>query len=296
MKIKNWKIYLKFNKYYLLRLLKIVGILNKFNFVLTRNIHGKSIKVPILGQTGLSNLVDVEEWLYKLYKKLDLIKKGSFIDVGINIGQTLIKIKSINPETVYYGFEPNPTCIYYAHQITKINKFQNVTIFPLGLADSKNLLTLYADNEIATGASILENFRENFKVNFKYSIPVWDFDDIKINLKEVAVVKIDVEGYELEVFKGMLNLLNEGRAFFICEILPVYSLDKQNGRYRYERQKELIMILKSANYKMFLIDEINFKLVSMSDIVVHGDMNRTNYMFCHESDSHILENLNFNVN
>ena len=221
------------------------------------------------------------------------MKKGSLIDVGINIGQTLIKLKSIDKDIIYYGFEPNPACIYYAHQLVKVNNFNKVKIFPLGLADSKSLLTLFADNEIASGASILEKFRENYRANFKYSIPVWNFDDIDINKNEISIVKIDVEGFELEVLKGMTKLLQQAKPIIICEILPIYSLDKENGKYRYNRQNELINLLMENKYKLFLIDEANFKLVHISEIIIHGDMNKTNYVFCHESELDKIKNITF---
>jgi FkbM family methyltransferase len=270
-----------------------MGILDKLNIVVTKNVYGVKTKIPIIGKIGINNMVDGEKWLYSLFKKLHSLKKGSVIDVGINIGQTLIKFKSIDKEIDYYGFEPNPSCIYYAHQLTKVNKFNNVKIYPVGLADAKSLLTLYADNEIASGASILEKFRENYKANFKYSIPVWNFDDIDIETKEVSIVKIDVEGFELEVFKGMSNLLLQSRPYIVCEILPVYSLEKENGKYRYKRQQELVKLLKEHNYEIYLIDENNKKLNHLEEIPVHGDMSKTNYVFSHKEEIKVLSNLAF---
>lgn len=289
-KIKN---YIKYFKYYFFKILQTIGILNKLNIQTTKNVYGIKTKIPLIGNTGLYNLVDGEKWLYLLFKKLYTLKKGSVIDVGINIGQTLIKLKSIDQEVVYYGFEPNPSCIYYAHQLTKANKFKHVSIFPVGLADNKSLLTLYADNEIASGASILEKFRENYRANFKYSIPVWNFDDVGIDPNEISLVKIDVEGFELEVFKGMVHLLKLGRPLIICEILPVYSLEKENGRYRYDRQQELISLLKELQYELFLIDEKNMALIPINDIPVHSDMNKTNYVICHKENVGMINNLQF---
>jgi hypothetical protein len=44
---------------------------------------------------------------------------------------------------------------------------------------------------------------------------------------------------------------------------------------------------------MFLIDELNLKLLKIDEIIIHGDMNRTNYVICHESEKDMLENLYF---
>ena len=39
------------------------------------------------------------------------IENKKFIDVGVNIGQTLLKLKSVSSEIDYIGFEPNPICV-----------------------------------------------------------------------------------------------------------------------------------------------------------------------------------------
>ena len=46
------------------------------------------------------------------YTDMLIIYKG-FIDVGVNVGQTLLKLKSISSEINYLGFEPNPNCVNY---------------------------------------------------------------------------------------------------------------------------------------------------------------------------------------
>jgi len=47
-----------------------------------------------------------------LLKKILLLKDGVFIDIGMNLGQTLIKLKCVDPNIRYFGFEPNPGCVY----------------------------------------------------------------------------------------------------------------------------------------------------------------------------------------
>jgi FkbM family methyltransferase len=291
--MKNFKNYLRYPTYYFLKVLAAIGILKKLNVKVSKNVYGFDVSIPVLGKTGLYNLIDGEPWLFKLFSKIYSIKQGAVIDVGINIGQTLLKFKSIDKNIDYYGFEPNPTCIYYVHQLIINNDFKNVKIFPVGLSDSKKMLTLYADNEIASGASILESFRENYKANFKYSIPVWEFDEVDLPKERVSIVKIDVEGYELEVIKGMIGFLENTKPIVICEILPVYNLEKVNGKYRYERQQELLFILRQIGYEILLIDEADMKLNLINEIPVHGDMGRTNYVLCHKDDLPKMEKLKF---
>lgn len=96
------------------------------------------------------------------------------------------------------------------------------------------------------------------------------------------MIKIDVEGFELEVFKGMLSLLKL-RPLIICEILPVYNIHKENGRKRWERQSKLQGILKENEYSIFLINEQAGTLNYLEDFFAHGSMQQTNYLFVHQS-------------
>ena len=44
-------------------------------------------------------------------------KNGAYLDIGVNIGQTLMKLKSVNPKIEYIGFEPNATCVHYVNKL-----------------------------------------------------------------------------------------------------------------------------------------------------------------------------------
>ena len=152
----------------------------------------------------------------------------------------------------------------------------------MGLSDKSEVVKLYGDNEIASGASIVEGFRQN-KERYKpiHSVPVMSADTIFYNedIRGINFIKVDVEGAELEVIKGFRFLLEKFHPVVIMEILPVYSLDTPNGKMRKEREGKLLDIMKLLNYHLFLIHEKNIRLEKLDDIPVHGDMNRTNYLF-----------------
>ena len=55
----------------------------------------------------------------------------------------------------------------------------------------------------------------------------------------VAVLKVDVEGAELEALNGAHGVLAEWRPFILCEVLPVYDEAGPQGRFRKLRQMRL---------------------------------------------------------
>jgi len=48
-------------------------------------------------------------------------RQGAFVDVGVNIGQTLLKLLRIDPNRNYLGFEPQIACCFLIDQFIKDN-------------------------------------------------------------------------------------------------------------------------------------------------------------------------------
>lgn len=257
------------------------GFLKRINFKLTYKAGNKKFTLPVIHGIGYQLYVTSEKWATELYEKLLKINPGTFVDVGANNGQTLLKIASFSDELSYVGFEPNPSCFYYLKKLVDANKLSGCNIFPVGLHYENKIVTLISDNDFASGASILPNFREdNSRYKIKQNVPVMNGDEIfeKLN-NNIAVIKADVEGAELEVIKGLQKTIAKYNPFVVLEILPVYNNTRENGRYRIERQNELLSILKILGYQMYRIDETNGNLLALTEIEIHNKMSKTNYLF-----------------
>jgi hypothetical protein len=92
-------------KYYLVRVLEKSGIIIFFNFVLTIRINGNKFKIPFFGsKMGTENLLLQESWFFKIVSEINAksdLQQKDFIDIGTNIGQTLLKVKSLNKNIRY---------------------------------------------------------------------------------------------------------------------------------------------------------------------------------------------------
>ena len=217
-----------------------------------------------------------------LLKNLLQNNPGRFVDVGMNIGQTLLKVKAIDSNRPYAGFEPNNFCAYYVRKLAEANHFPGVDIFPAGLYTEQKILTLFMDKDISSGASILPLFRKNmapYQLHTNVALTTGDEILQRYLNEDIAVFKADVEGAELEVIKGSIQTIREKQPFIILEILPVYSEMDDNGLYRKNRQDELLTLLKSSGYKLYRIVEDQLALEELTGIETHGDMHKTNYLF-----------------
>lgn len=261
----------------ILKILRKLNLLGFFNL----SVKVRNIRIPIIGGIGFGNLRGTEKWMTEIIELLLNKSNDCFLDVGVNIGQTLIKLKSINRDIEYIGFEPNPLCVFYSERLIKLNKFPNTKIIPAGISNVNQIVSLlfYSDNQSDSSASIVNNFRSVQSVIQEKNIVVLTGDLIKIESK-ISILKIDVEGAELMVIEGLIEILKKDRPYIIIEILPVYSLENQD---RLLRQNEILRITKDLDYSIFKIvkkpDDTLQELIEISEIPIHSDLTQCDYVF-----------------
>src|SRR5690606_22235943 len=114
-----------------LRAMRKTGMLSHVNLTLP-SLEDSNISIPMIGSMGYDHFFESEMWLNSLLRKLIPVYCNTdyFLDVGVNVGQTLLKVKLVNKEANYLGFDPNPNCLFYLYCLIRCNKFENVTILP----------------------------------------------------------------------------------------------------------------------------------------------------------------------
>lgn len=134
-------------------------------------------------------------------------------DVGANIGEYSLAFRRIFPLSHIYAFEPNP--ITYKYLIKKGTAINNFNTFCLGLGSGKSQTKIYTyKNHLESEhASLIKDVMvelHNSNEIEEYKIDIIDLDTFceKANIKQIHFLKIDTEGYEFEVLKGALKLIN----------------------------------------------------------------------------------------
>jgi FkbM family methyltransferase len=139
---------------------------------------------------------------------LETILKENFLvfDVGCNIGNKSVEYLSCGTKVV--GFEPQPNCV---DQLTdKFKNTTNIIIEPIGLDEKKGESFIYEASH-NTISSMSEDFIETVKKQRfkdytwgnKINIDVDTLDNMIEKHGKPNYIKIDVEGYELNVLKGL---------------------------------------------------------------------------------------------
>lgn len=219
--------------------------LGMFNRSYREKIDGRWFKIPIINgrKTYASEL-----WMSELIQRLFKLKPGAFIDVGVNLGQTLLKVAAIDPGRAYVGFEPNPACVDYASKLIETNNL-NYTLIPAGVSNMTTLvkLEMFRTDDTDPSASIVPAFRAN--VVARRTVVVIDPEELPDGTlpEEVSIVKVDVEGAELFVIEGLRPLIERTRPSLVVEILPASEPD------RAQRQQAIERHLRDLDYRIFRI-------------------------------------------
>lgn len=265
-----------------LHLLARTGQLWRVNFAVGARIDGRAVRVPVLYGQGPQNLALLEPGLLTAFKRLFALVPGAFIDVGMNAGQTLLKVKVADPARPYVAFETNPRCCNYVDELVRLNRFAECTIVPAGLSDHNGLVRLWLRQNVAfdPAATTVDDVWDDAGSRRPQYAAVYRGDDVlpTLGLARVAVFKIDTEGAELEVLSGLSATIDRFRPCIVCEILPVGDAATAPGRRRLERQQAVLARLREWKYDLFRL-HADARLETIADIGVHDDLALTNYLF-----------------
>jgi len=137
--------------------------------------------------------------------------KPVFYDVGGNKGDYTLMLKNSFPNSIITTFEPNPNTF----KVLKKTTDSKSTIVNKGVGEKKGKLELFFDvnNKTSVQASsnpeIIKQIAKTTTLEC-VNIDVITLDDY-VTEPQVDLLKIDVEGFELEVLKGASNLLKQNR-------------------------------------------------------------------------------------
>ena len=152
-------------------------------------------------------------------------RPGAVIDVGVNTGQTLLKLLAIDPTRRYVGFEPQVDCCFFVDQFLRDNDLRTHQIICLALGNQNGLLPLYSSGPVDVLASLVPRSTQRYDSEFitKF-VPVRIGDDVldELGLDAPAIIKVDVEGAEAEVFEGLRGTIGRAKPICFFEVLPNY--------------------------------------------------------------------------
>jgi FkbM family methyltransferase len=239
--------------------------LRMFSWVI-RNLRGGCISLKVSSSRLFSDIDDYigRELIYKgEYEpnSLSLCRKlmaggGVFVDIGANIGLYSLIIGEIDDIKVI-SFEPDSYNFSRLKKNVALNARQNIILCNFPLSDSAQIVPFYVPFTDNGGTARIPDLTSEYQTHARshYSAPATlikpehhataRLDDVAkmLDLNYISLLKIDVEGHELQVLRG----LDWNKSYKPHNILCEY-IDDHSGKEFIYFPTELSAFLEERGY------------------------------------------------
>ena len=190
----------------------------------------------------------------KLLKQLFKNKKIIYVDIGANVGNYLSFVQKNFELKKAYCFEPISEL---ANQLENYNKKKNLRIFNHALSDKKGNKKFYI-YEIPSQSSFYkqkETYSSIQKIKKTLNVKTHVFDKIFDQNLKIDYCKIDAQGEDFKILKGMKKNLKSGNIKLLKVEICFPGMHKNVA----SSHLDILNFLKKLNYELFSIGKIKYK-------------------------------------
>jgi FkbM family methyltransferase len=174
----------------------------------------ENILYSLVPNTIIRHIPQGVDLFYDLRKLKKDYSPAVMFDVGANVGQTVMKWKKFFTKTTYHCFEPVAETMATLKKNTR--GYTNVLFHQCALGETRcpSEIKLFRDSRFN---SLNEASSASHLVIGKETVEVDTIDHICLdhNIRQIDFLKIDAEGFDLEVLRGATSMLNARQITFI---------------------------------------------------------------------------------
>lgn len=183
-------------------------IVNKFLNMFNLEMHGIGYMQALRKHSNPPDAFSVQKNIVENAKTI--------FDIGANYGDTVENYLALYPESIIHAFEPSPEV--FGSLTTRYLSNKNVNCYSFAIAEENKKSTFYTNSNPDTNSLLkpqkigLNSDKQtaNIGVIEVESISI-DLFCISKNINEIDILKMDIQGGELQALKGAKNLLQNKR-------------------------------------------------------------------------------------
>lgn len=198
--------------------------------------------IAVIQNNTFNGNINGEFWLREQF-----LNEHIYLDVGFNLGEWSKYIAKKNINAKIYAFDPNPDVISAFKK--EENNFTNIVLQELALSHTQGNLDFY-DYGNMNGCNSLSSREVDFEKNIKpkiYPVKVTTIDQWckEKNIQKINFLKIDAEGFDLNILEGSVNMLKE-------QNIEIIMFEYSTGWLCSKRLlEEAVRFFEKTNYKLF---------------------------------------------
>lgn len=141
-----------------------------------------------------------------------------FVDVGANVGHHTLFMSGVADDVV--AFEPSPSICAQLQSKLALNNVHNVRVVPAGLGEEDAELPYFASTGANSGiGTFLQHGTSEYQATGSLSVRHGDTLFTELDLPRIDVLKVDVEGFEPQVFRGLRERMRHDRPIVLTEMM-----------------------------------------------------------------------------
>lgn len=171
------------------------------------------------------------------------IKSGDIvIDIGANIGYyALLEAKLVREEGMVYAIEPVPQNAESLRKNIKLNGYSNIEVFQIAIGGENKTDFIYVSN-MRNMCSMIYHEDRSYNYIGKTPVTVITLDNFLEDKPYPDLIRMDVEGYEIEIIRGMKKLLQSNKPLKLAVELHFVFLK--------EEAKDFLNTLKNFGFRV----------------------------------------------
>ncbi len=201
------------------------------------------------------------------------------VDIGSNIGYyALLESKIVGKNGKIFAIEPSPENFNYLNNNLKLQNFSNTETHQIAIGNQDGTAKLTVGNK-SNHSKVITEYQTIPNGLDVISVPIKKLDTFvqEQNISKIDFVRMDVEGFELNVIEGMKNVLRKLRPMIQVEVHKKFLGAKNT--------KKLLEIFKDEGYdiKHYVPKDMEYPFIGNMKDVKNYDINTILEMI--ESDS-----------
>jgi FkbM family methyltransferase len=174
------------------------------------------------------------EFLHSYLKSGDL-----YIDIGANVGVTVIPAaKSVGEQGRVIAFEPHPSICSYLKENIDLNNLENVVVHNCALGNQRGYINF--TNKLNDEGNQVESVESSSGIK----VPIALLDDIGNELDNIALLKLDVEGYEKYVIEGAKTTIEKVNCIY-------FEVSEENFSNFGYSSSDILIALEQFGFSLF---------------------------------------------
>ena len=209
------------------------------------------------------NFFDVSE--INVIKKLNSYYGLFLVDCGCNFGFYSFYTASLSTENEIISIEASRSTLEEFNNNLRINNFNNIKVLNKVVSDQNNKKMEFHESEKDWESSLL---RSKFTIKQKNIVDSVTVDSVLENKSmdnRLLILKIDVEGADLNVLEGAKTTIKKSKPFIIIEFSKfIFKNEKFNYDY-------LLNFIKINNYQIYSKNGYKFSVKEILKLLKNLD-------------------------